>query len=136
MAIILIAGKCDAREILFYENFDLETIQTPVDADRFESLLMQANYPEEKTQFLIDGFRNGFTLGYNNKNKVRMKSPNLKLTIGDEIDLWNKVMKEVKLGRYAGPFKEIPEEFADDFIQSPIGLVPKDDGKNTRLIFY
>ena len=45
-------------------------------------------------------------------------------------------MKEVKLGQYTGPFKEIPEEFADDFIQFPIGLVSKDDGKNTRLIFH
>ena len=54
--------------------------------------------------------------------------------MGDEIDLWNKVMKEVKLKRYAGPFNEIP--FEDDFIQSPIGLVPKDQGKDTRLIFH
>ena len=67
---------------------------------------------------------------------MKVKSPNLKLNIGDEVDLWNKVMKEVKLGRYAGPFKEIPDEFADDFIQSLIGLVPKDDGKDTRLIFH
>ena len=42
-------------------------------------------------------------------------------------------MKEVKLGRYAGPFKEILYEY---FIQSPIGLVPKNNGKNTRLIFH
>ena len=53
---------------------------------------------------------------------------------GDEIDLWNKVMKEVKLKRYAGPFTEIP--FEDDYIQSPIGLVPKDNGKDVRLLFY
>ena len=42
-------------------------------------------------------------------------------------------MKEVKLGRYAGPFKQPP---FDNFIQSPIGLVPKDKGKQTRLIFH
>ena len=42
-------------------------------------------------------------------------------------------MKEVKLKRYAGPFKEIP---FDNFIQSPIGLVPKDNGKDCRLIFH
>ena len=42
-------------------------------------------------------------------------------------------MKEVKLNRVAGPFKQIP--FAN-YIQSPIGLVPKDDGKKTCLIFH
>ena len=41
-------------------------------------------------------------------------------------------MKEVKLGRYAGPFEKIPFE---NFIQSPIGLVPKAGGQ-TRLIFH
>ena len=42
-------------------------------------------------------------------------------------------MKEVKLKRYTSPFTQIPYEF---YIQSPIGLVPKDGGKNTRLIFH
>ena len=42
-------------------------------------------------------------------------------------------MKEVQLGRYAGPFDKPPFEH---FIQSPIGLVPKDQGKKTRLIFH
>ena len=32
-----------------------------------------------------------------------------------------------------GPFKNIPFEY---YIQSPIGLVPKDSGKDTRLIFH
>ena len=40
-------------------------------------------------------------------------------------DLWNKVMKEVKLGRYAGPFTKVPY---DNYIQSPIGVVPKHKG--------
>ena len=47
--------------------------------------------------------------------------------------LWNKVMKEVKAKRYVGPYDEIPYE---TFIQSPIGLVPKDGGKDVRLIFH
>ena len=41
-------------------------------------------------------------------------------------------MKEVKLGRYAGPFATPPTEH---FVQSPIGLVPK-AGNKTRLIFH
>ena len=42
-------------------------------------------------------------------------------------------MKEVQLKRYAGPFDTIPFKY---YIQSLIGLVLKDNGRNTRLIFY
>ena len=42
-------------------------------------------------------------------------------------------MKEVETKRYAGPFNTIPY---NNYIQSPIGLVPKDGGKKTRFIFH
>ena len=44
-------------------------------------------------------------------------------------------MKEVQAKRYAGPFSDIPY---DNYIQSPIGLVPKGkpELKQTRLIFH
>ena len=35
--------------------------------------------------------------------------------------------------RFAGPYESPPFEY---YIQSPVGLVPKDDGKETRLIFH
>ena len=122
------------KEILYFENLDLENVVTPVNADRLNELLLKAGYDNVKRNFLWDDFKNGFTLGYNNPNPVQVVSHNLKLRVGDEVDLWNKVMKEVKLKRFAGPFSQIP--FQDDFIQSPIGLVPKDSGKDTRLIFH
>ena len=62
-----------------------------------------------------------------------MTAPNLVLRIGSELELWNKVMKEVKLKRYVGPYEEIP---FDSYIQSLIGLLPKDNGKATHLIFH
>ena len=116
-----------------YDNFDLKNVITPVRPEAFEQLLTQYNYDEEKTRFLIEGFKYGFSIGYEGNTNVQMKAPNLKLRIGTETDLWNKVMKEVKLKRYAGPFDKVP---FDTYIQSPIGLVPKDGGKNTRLIFH
>ena len=79
-------------------------------------------------------FTDGFSIGYQCTRPVKQLSPNLKLRIGNEIVLWNKVMKEVKLKRYAGPFEKLP--FDDDYIQSPIGLVPKDGGKKCHLIFH
>ena len=81
----------------------------------------------------MQGFKEGFDLGYRGPEVIKQKANNLKFTIGNKTELWNKVMKEVKEKRYAGPFKEIP---FDNYIQSPIGLVPKDGGKKTRLIFH
>ena len=43
------------------------------------------------------------------------------------------MMKEVKLNRFAGLFTEPP---FTNFIQSLVGLVPKDGGSDTRLIFH
>ena len=67
------------------------------------------------------------------QKKVQRKSPNIPLTMGSPTELWNKIMVEVKAKRYALPFKAIPYKY---FIQSPVGLVPKDKGKKTRLIFH
>ena len=111
----------------------MDNLLTPVKADKLQNMLEEANYDPIEIEFLTKGFKEGFSLGYEGNPDVKLKSPNLKIRIGDEIDLWNKVMKEVKLKRYAGPFAEIPFEY---YIQSPIGLVPKDNGKDTRLIFH
>ena len=106
---------------------------TPVNADVFESLLIETNYNTAETQFIVDGFRNGFDIGFRGSIKnLQRNAPNLKLRVGSPTILWNKMMKEVKLKSFAGPFKEVPFE---NYIQSPVGLVPK-DGNDTRLIFH
>ena len=115
-----------------YKNLDMHNLVTPVDADCFEYLLTKSNYPVSKCNFVIQGFRSGFDLGYAGPVDVQLNAPNLKLREGSHTILWNKVMKEVKLLRYAGPFEEIPFH---NFIQSLIGLVPK-DRTDTRLIFH
>ena len=99
----------------------------------FRNLLQEAGYPPQKIQFLYQGFTGGFSLGYEGKTDVQLFSPNLKLMVGNQTVLWNKVMKEVRLKRFAGPFNRVPFK---SFIQSPIGLVPKDNGRDTRLIFH
>ena len=122
--------KDTVDDLLVHENFDLNTIVTPVKADELKNLLQQAGYDGKKTQFLYEGFTQGFSLKYNGilANNVRRFAPNLKLRVGSKLELWNKIMKEVELGHYAGPFDEPPFEY---FVQSPIGLVPKDKGKKT-----
>ena len=75
----------------------------------------------------------GFDIGYNGPTERKSESANIPLKIGSKEELWNKIMKEVKLKRVAGPFNTVP---FDNYIQSPIGLVPKDNGRQTRLIFH
>ena len=71
-----------------------------------------AGYDKKETDFLVNGFKEGFSIGYQGPEQVKIKSPNLKFQgVGNHIVLWNKVMKEVKEGRYAGPYTEIPFEY-------------------------
>ena len=92
-----------------YHNYDLHSVTTPVDAHKLEKLLIEADYDRNKTKFVIDGFRNGFDLGFKGAIKgVRRFARNLKLRVGSETILWNKIMKEVQLGRYAGPYDTPP----------------------------
>ena len=119
-------------EVLYFENFDLENIKTPVKVEVFKSLLEESAYDVIETEFSVEGFSNGFSIRYNGPEGVTINSPNLKFReVGDPVTLWNKVMKDVKEKRYAGPFEKIPFKH---YIQSPMGLVPKDGGKDTRLI--
>ena len=127
-------GQKEFMEPLNFKNEDLQSIVTPVKADIFRDLLNQAGYDSQKTRYLYEGFSEGFSLRYEgNLKNIRRLAPNLKLRVGSPCELWNKVMKEVELGRFAGPFEELPFQF---FVQSPIGLVPKDKGLKTRLIFH
>ena len=115
-------------------NSDLENIVTPVKADVLDELLRLTNYDDKKRKFLFEGFASGFSLQYEGNLKgCKRTAPNLKLRVGSKVELWNKVMNEVELGRFAGPFEDPP---FDAFVQSPIGLVPKDKGTKTRLIFH
>ena len=117
-----------------YENFDLTTVVTPIKPAIFKQLLEETGYSEEKIKFLTNGFEKGFSINYNGPTQgIQKTAKNLKLRVGSKTQLWNKVMKEVKLNRFAGPFEKPP---FDNFIQSPIGLVDKDQGRDTRLIFH
>ena len=121
------------EEVLEYQNLNLKDIVTPVKPKVFEKYLMESGFNRKKTKYLVNGFKRGFSLKFKGNKMVKKKSPNLKLHVGSKLELWNKVMTEVKDKRFAGPFEEIP---FDHYIQSPIGLVPKDKGTKTRLIFH
>ena len=125
----------ESKNVLWFENYNDSDIVTPVNVTVLEKLLIQSKYCTQKTKYLIKGFTEGFQLEYEGPRDQTRKSKNLNLRVGSKTELWNKVMKEVELGCYAGPYKENELPFSH-FIQSPIGLVPKDGGRKTRLIFH
>ena len=129
-----VAGEAD-EEVLFYVNKDWDKIVTPIKVKQLKYWLRISGYPRKDSEAIIDGFTNGFDLGYRGPADRTDLSQNIPLKIGTPTQLWNKVMKAVKLGRYAGPYNLDKLPF-DQYMQSPIGLVPKDGGKKTWLIFH
>ena len=99
---------------------------------QYASFLRISGFDSDKSKILINGFKNGFDIGYRGPvNRVDVAA-NIPITVGSHEDMWQKIMKEVSLGRTAGPFTKSPYKF---FMQSPIGLVPKAGGQ-TRMIFH
>ena len=95
--------------------------------------MRESQYPTKEIKFLEDGFRAGFDIGYDGPLNRQSSADNIPFSVGDKVELWNKLMKEVKLKRVAGPFDSIP---FDNYIQSPIGLMPKSGSDQARLIFH
>ena len=125
--------KSYADDAPWEENFNLDKIVTLIDVPALDFLLQDTEYLEDECNFVIDGFKLGFTLGYDGPKERQTTASNLKLKCGNLKDVWSKVMKEVKLGRFAGPFSDISYKI---YVQSPIGLVPKHEPGETRLIFH
>ena len=117
-----------------WANYNLADIEMPVKVDRLAKELYRTKFDPKETEFLIPGFTRGFDLCYSGPCERTDTSQNIPLNkeIGAEVDLWEKMIKEVKLNRFAGPFKRIPFQY---YIQSPVKLVPK-TGNQCHLIFY
>ena len=116
----------------YFWNYDLDNIVTTINHKLFMSLLRESGYPDDEVFFLEDGLTNGFDIGYEGPQERCSTADNIPFTVGNEVELWNKLMKEVKLGRVVGPFEKVPFE---NYIQYP-GLVPKAGSDQTRLIFH
>lgn len=117
----MLINLCNFSEVKAATNFDLNSTVTPVRVKKLEKLLRETQYDEKKTKYLVDGFTNGFSIHYNGPTNRTDVSNNLKIQVGSKLELWNKVMTEVELKRYAGPYASIPECYEGSFIQSPLG---------------
>ena len=105
-----------------FENYNLDSIVTPVNVSVLGRLLSESNYDKMETDFIMEGFTEGFDICYQGPVERQDNSKNIPFTVGDKVDLWNKLMKEVKLGWVAGPYEQVPFK---NYTQSPIGLVPQ-----------
>ena len=115
-------------------NYDLDNIHRPINVPRLAEMLEASRYDKQESRYLLQGFLEGFDLEYSGSQLRRDTARNLpfKEGVGDEDELWGKMLKEVNLKRFAVPYSDIPFEH---YIQSPVGLVPKANGQ-TRLIFH
>ena len=68
------------------------------------NLLIESGYNTVETQFLVNGFTHGFDIHYTGPEDRQDLADNIPITVGSKTEMWNKVMKEVKLGLFAGPF--------------------------------
>ena len=102
----------------------LNSVVALVHVKHLQQLLVKSKYNAKETKFLIDGFTNGFDIEYQGKENRQDSAKNIPFQagVGNSTEMWQKIMKEVDAGRYAGPLDAPPFEH---FVQSPIGLVPK-----------
>ena len=115
-------------------NYNLFEVVTPIKINKYARLLEDSGFDVEKSRFLVKGFQDGFDIGYRGPQFRRDTSRNIPISkaVGSESEMWEKLMKEVSVGRHSGPYLKIPFK---NYMQSPIGLVPK-AGNKTHLIFH
>ena len=107
----------------------LKKLPTPVKVEVLNDLL--TGYEKGEIKYLVSGFRNGFRLGYTCE-RVSRESKNLTVCQEKTEEVQTKEQKEIDLDRTEGPFKEPP--FQSCFIISPIGMVPKSEPGQYRLM--
>ena len=103
-------------------------ITTPIKVEVLKKLLLGYHNKE----YLLDGFRNGFRLGFSGPRNS-MSASNLKSCRDHPEIVREKISSEIAAKRVKGPFSEPP--FPEMKI-SPIGIVPKKVPGQFRLIHY
>lgn len=107
-----------------------DSIVTPVNVQQLQHYL--SGYNQATSDFLIDGFSQGFKIPYTGERRFRL-SRNLSSLIGKEEILQNKIDKEIEAKRVSGPFLSPP---FPNIQVSPLGLVPKKAPNDFRLIHH
>ena len=95
-------------------------------------MLIESGYDRNKTQFLVDGFRKGFRIDCTTSPPSRL-SGNLQSAKHHPETVSQKLIKEIKAHRIAGPFSNPP---FPNFVCSPLGVCPKKKPGTFRLIHH
>ena len=95
------------------------SLPTPIKVNELDQIL--DGYNTEKRRFLVDGFSQGFTLGYSGPREYSFAN-NSESTIKNSDLVDRKLQKEIELGRIAGPFQHAP---FSNFRISPLAIIPK-----------
>ena len=96
--------------------------------DRLNFLL--SGYETSLRLYLVNGFTFGFRVGFDGE-RCALHSPNLKSALDQPQIVRTKLRKECEAGRICGPFICPP---FPNFVCSPLGIVPKKDPSEFRLI--
>ena len=110
-------------------NETLDRITSPVKVDNLSKLL--SGFTPTDKDILISGFKNGFRLGSNKLSYSNLIPKNHQSVTNEPDIVSTKILKEINMQRYLGPFDAIP---FDNVVISPLGLVPKKELNSYRLI--
>ncbi|XP_069142117.1 uncharacterized protein [Argopecten irradians] len=105
-------------------------IVTPIIADKLADILV--GYDIEKTQYLVQGFREGFRIHFEG-DTLQTECPNLVSASEFPEVIQAKIDKELLAKRVSGPFSSSPYP---TYHLSPIGVVPKKESGKYRMIHH
>lgn len=104
------------------------SLPTPIDPLTLEPLL--AGYDNHETSKLLNGFREGFSLGSTGVMPARLCNNHPSVASHSKF-VFSKISSEVSKGRVKGPYSKPP---LNNFICSPLGVVPKKTPNSFRII--
>jgi hypothetical protein len=94
--------------------------KTPINFENLRQLI--GNYPnKDDAEILLSGFKFGFKINYYGP-RLPVDCKNLKSAYQHESETQQQILKEIEMGRIAGPFNERP---FTNLRLSPIGVVRK-----------
>ena len=112
------------------QHADQGILPTPINIQALANLLK--GFDADKKKMLVEGFTRGFTIPSSlEANPAKFGYTNHKTIFNNLTVAQSKINKELELGRIAGPFDSPPFR---NFIVSPLGLVPKKNSGEYRLI--
>lgn len=116
------------------------SFESPVVTVRLAYLLRESHFNEEEITFLFQGFQRGFDLGLTSNPPPRYSARNLPSAfitngVNGAANIYDHIVVEAAKRRLLGPFRRSPAGFKywRDTVVSPLGQVPKADGKLRRI---